>query len=912
MSTKKVENDAKTSGEETGDEAYYSLVYIDDDSGKFVVNEDALNVLRRLKGEVKVIAVAGMQRTGKSFLLNRLIDFGDLKGNKTDSFEVGSTVQTCTKGINMIVRHNASDDSNVVFLDTEGFGSTVRSQAFDIKLFSLALLLSSYFIYNSRGVIDASAIEDLSLVVQLTRHIHVKELTKGEDDDGTSFSAHFPTFMWVVRDFALKLVDDDGDEIDARKYMENALDSASEEGDSEDAMMVSNMIRGFFTTRDCMTLVRPITDETKLQHLSEQPYESLRSEFREQMIELQSKVVKEARSKTMKGAALSGANLGALVVAYVSAINDGDTPTISTAWERVVEAQCHDALEAAIAVYERSVFESCRSKRMATGDKLASLATTTTEKKDDDVDSDLSVSRLVSIAALSVRSPAKDDSANSREDIPLENSELTASHERASEDARKAFFENFVSMMDGEGAKASSDAFNSKLNDELRDRIRIRRDRNTVASSAFCQRVVDCLFARVEMAEKRLVSEASESAAAKGVADSDKDNFGDDDDEKADDTERAGDDKREAYADPRSCAIQRLVSYHKQTTSSAFAAYSNVARGPAKWSLFARFVSTVSMNPLVLATDAFAHDLAMSTLAQKNVLRERRAEIVRAAQQKVDDAAAFEAERRAFKQQFERLTTDSEAARGRLQSLVDAKTAEVERTWQQNERSARDIRELNEKIEAMRARGAEEASEHRAELSRMRESHRQDLGNANKQLVDAERAAANAKHDALTQKLMLEGRVAELERSLSKLKRESEDMLSDLKLQHKNAIQRERESSVEEARKMVENSGATEAVLKLEAELKDAREHQKLMREHLEVTKDLLKAKNSQVIEVEYQWAAAKAKLAQAQLDREELDADVCVLEDLVTKLKLKAIKTSRDLRSLRLTQKQTQRFYSL
>ena len=116
----------------------------------------------------------------------------------------------------------------------------------------------------------------------------------------------------------------------------------------------------------------------------------------------------------------------------------------------------------------------------------------------------------------------------------------------------------------------------------------------------------------------------------------------------------------------------------------------------------------------------------------------------------------------------------------------------------------------------------------------------------------------------------------------------------------------------EEASKRARDEVDGEQMLKLKQELKEAKEHQKLMKEHLDVTKDLLNAKNSQVVEIEYQWAAAKAKLAQAQLDREELDADVCVLEDLVTKLKLKAVKTAQDLKSLRLTKKQTTRFYSL
>jgi len=884
MATKDETSTSKSTG------SYCSFIVIDEDSGKFALNPKALDILKKLKGDMKVIAVAGMQRTGKSFLLNQLVSFDDKdRDTATKAFEVGSTVQTCTKGINMYVRTSAVDGSSVIFLDTEGFGSTVRSQAFDIKLFSLALLLSSYFIYNSRGVIDASAIEDLSLVVQLTRHIHVKELTKGESDDGTHFSAHFPTFMWVVRDFALKLVDDEENDIDAREYMENALDSASEESDSDDAMMVSNMIRGFFTTRDCMTLVRPITDETKLQNLSEQPYASLREEFREQMLELQAKVIREARPKMMKGASLSGANLASLAKAYVTAINDGQTPTISTAWERVVQSQCQDAVAAAVALYETTIAKSCE-------DAAASASKTLSEIAAKEAESDDAVSLEEGLATSAARAVLESNAT-----VPLEASEVTGYHERASEAAHGAFHEHLAGVLDGEGVKSASVSFRAKLNEDLRERLRVRRSRNADVSKTFCEGVAASLFADVKSTEMRIVADASEGDAADEGAQKKKDEEDDENDGR--------------YVDRRSAALQKLMAYHKRATGAAFSAYADIARGPAKWSLFARFAANAALDPLVAATDAFSHDSAMQALAQRNALSEKAAELERAAQQKVDDAAAFETERETFKRQFERLTTDAEAERGKLQSLVDAKSAEVERLWQQNERNVRDMRDANDRIEKMREKALKVAEEHRAEMEKLRqkgrkeneerraeiarlqEAHRNDLAKANKQFADAERATADAKHDALTQKVTLEARIAEVERMLVSTKQDAE---------------REKQNAVEAARRHEKESGSSAATRKLESELKEAREHQKLMREHLEVTKDLLKAKNSQVIEVEYQWAAAKAKLAQAQLDREELDADVCVLEDLVTKLKLKAIKTSRDLRSLRLTQKQTQRFYSL
>lgn len=44
----------------------------------------------------------------------------------------------------------------------------------DSRIFSLAILLSSYLIYNSVGSIDETAIENLSLVVNLSKNIQIK------------------------------------------------------------------------------------------------------------------------------------------------------------------------------------------------------------------------------------------------------------------------------------------------------------------------------------------------------------------------------------------------------------------------------------------------------------------------------------------------------------------------------------------------------------------------------------------------------------------------------------------------------------------------------------------------------------------------------------------------------------------
>jgi hypothetical protein len=61
----------------------------------------------------------------------------------------------------------------VIIIDSEGIGALDEDQNHDTKIFTLAVLSASTFIYNSVGSIDENALQNLSLVVNLSKNIQI-------------------------------------------------------------------------------------------------------------------------------------------------------------------------------------------------------------------------------------------------------------------------------------------------------------------------------------------------------------------------------------------------------------------------------------------------------------------------------------------------------------------------------------------------------------------------------------------------------------------------------------------------------------------------------------------------------------------------------------------------------------------
>lgn len=332
-----------------------AVPFIELKGDSFHVTEEGRQFLMGVEGPIATVAVVGKYRTGKSFLMNRILL------NRGDGFTVGPTVNACTKGLwiwTEPIQSNRPDGKhvNVLVIDSEGIGALSADATHDTRIFTLALLLSSLFVFNSSGAIDESALSNLSLVVNLTKHIQTKAGARGEDD-GSDFSVYFPEFLWVVRDFSLQLKDPSGRPISSREYFENALQQ--QKGASE-AIEQKNRIRRllceFFQQRDCCTMVRPVTNEELLQNLDQVPVEQLRPEFVTEMNNLRSRILGQSPIKTLNGKELDGAALLSLAESYSQAINSGSVPNIGEAWDSLCLNQNIRRMEAVVAAFKAQHF----------------------------------------------------------------------------------------------------------------------------------------------------------------------------------------------------------------------------------------------------------------------------------------------------------------------------------------------------------------------------------------------------------------------------------------------------------------------------------------------------------------------------------------------------------------------------
>lgn len=282
-----------------------------------------------------VVACAGRYRTGKSFFMNQMSQC-----DKNNGFGVGDTVQACTKGL-WVCKHffPVSEHLDILLVDTEGIDALDATDDGDIRIFTLALLLSTTFIYNSVGHIDEAAMSTLSLMTRVTEQIYS---SLGDNPDEHALPRTMPAFHWVLRDFSLKLEDKQGNAIDNATYLEGALEVSDTMDDARGA--TRRAISQFFQERHLHTLPRPAAD---IDNLMSKPW-TVSSRFHQSIEDLRIKIFNSTRAfQTGTGVPMNGKMYVALCN-HMCAHGKSELPMMRDTWAMMSAIHARDAKDAIV------------------------------------------------------------------------------------------------------------------------------------------------------------------------------------------------------------------------------------------------------------------------------------------------------------------------------------------------------------------------------------------------------------------------------------------------------------------------------------------------------------------------------------------------------------------------------------
>lgn len=163
---------------------------------------------------------------------------------------------------------NEREGNYIFFIDTEGTSSTNRDSTNDAKVFTLANLISSYLIYNSVGAIDEKSISELNVVTQLSKNIILEEYSDLKNNEENLYR-YMPKFLWLIRDFVLEPTDRNGRKLKPNEYLEDVLfEQNSAVKTDENVKKIRRALTKYYKDRDCLTLVRPASEERDLQNLN--------------------------------------------------------------------------------------------------------------------------------------------------------------------------------------------------------------------------------------------------------------------------------------------------------------------------------------------------------------------------------------------------------------------------------------------------------------------------------------------------------------------------------------------------------------------------------------------------------------------------------------------------------------------
>lgn len=297
---------------------------------------EGLAQLRQHDSTISVVSVVGPYHSGKSFLLNALLQ-------NTKVFSIGRKTDPETMGLWLCrTELRARDGSEVWLMDSEGFFGPGIDESYDAKVFTIATLLGAHLVYNSVKIIDQQAVNLLEMLARRAQLFRTRSSAEANGEKVPEFLSvrSFPPLTWVVEDFVQELPSRlwyGTPEDAATGWLNEYLGKVNSTGGfyGEDV----HLLRQLYSELNVRTLFLPATTKADLQDLSSLQWGQLTSEFRAEVASLREHILRNLEARKFEGVSMTGAKLERATRFIVQALQRGvfhELPSMWSTWSHQV------------------------------------------------------------------------------------------------------------------------------------------------------------------------------------------------------------------------------------------------------------------------------------------------------------------------------------------------------------------------------------------------------------------------------------------------------------------------------------------------------------------------------------------------------------------------------------------------
>ena len=315
---------------------------------KLVLNEEAIKIIQNIKEDLIIVFIFGKERTGKTFLMNLLINPEDNKKSQikfpkiSNKNILGSQMNLNSlfdnkKGVYFWTSplNKENSQEKILFIDTQGLNTNISENDLEYKLLTLILIISSLFIYNTIGDIDSNSLNNLQLIMHLNDLINFDQKNIDKDE---MISELCPKFIWTLRDFDSEKYKKINKIRDA--YLEECLNDDRFKGKNNDEInMINKSLGKYFKKRECVIMPSPVEDEKELANLRKMNLHELNSDFQNEFEVLKKKVYESSEAKSLYGKKITGPFLVNLLQLFITEINNDNIPNIDKIFLNLIKIE---------------------------------------------------------------------------------------------------------------------------------------------------------------------------------------------------------------------------------------------------------------------------------------------------------------------------------------------------------------------------------------------------------------------------------------------------------------------------------------------------------------------------------------------------------------------------------------------